>query len=445
MARDSSWMKILLISALLWCGIPLLHARAGGIESLFRGIHLGPGTLDLGGSLRLRYEYFDNYNIKTYGNHKEDTILLSRLRINVGYNLPLQTKFFVQLQDARFFFSDLDSNDFGPSCPYENELDLRQAFWEMRQIGDTPMGFKIGRQVIKYGDYRIFGPGDWGNVGRYTWDAGKILVETPSVRVDLFAANRVLYLKNRFDDEHFPYHVYAAYGHIESIPQNTLDFFYIIKQDSDEISRGKAGVGKLLVNTAGFYGKGFWKRLDYSGTFAYQFGDYSQDSIGAVGFNAEAGYTVCERWKPRLALSLSYASGDKNPGDHTYGTFDGVFGAVDKFYGRMNLFSWMNLVDLQVGVSVKPVQSMKFSLDFHRFQLAQAKDAWYYSTQKKDALGSYGRIGHGPGRRDRSHLEVSCSSTCDPHGRVLRLSPGTFHPGDRASGQRFLGIRASGI
>ncbi len=378
----------------LWCGVSAQHALGDNTESLLKGIGLGSGKLNLGGSLRLRYEYFDNYNIKAYGNDKSDTILLSRLRVNVGYTLPLRTKIFVQLQDARFFFSDLESSDFGPSCPYENEFDLRQAFGEIRKIAETPMGFKIGRQVIKYGDYRIFGPGDWGNVGRYTWDAGKVLIETPSFNVDVFAANRVLYLKNRFDDEHFPYHVFAAYGRIESIPRNKFDLFYIIKQNSDEVARGPAGVGKLLVNTAGFYGKGSWKRLDYGGTFAYQFGDYSQDSIGAFGFNVEAGYTVCERWKPRLAFSLSYASGDKSPDDHSYGTFDGVFGAVDKYYGRMNLFSWMNLVDVQVGVSVKPIKPMKLSLDFHRFQLAQARDAWYYCTGKKmrwDPTGASGR------------------------------------------------------
>lgn len=379
---------------LVWCGIPAAHALTDEKESLFKGIDLGPGKLDMGGSLRLRYEYFDNYNIKTYGNHKADTTLLSRLRINLGYRLLQRAKIFIQLQDAQFFFSNLGIDDFGASCPYENSLDLRQAFGEMREIANTPLGFKIGRQVIKYGDYRIFGPGDWGNVGRYTWDAGKILFEIPSVRVDVFAANRVLYLKNSFDDEHFPYHVYAAYGRIESIPRNKLDLFYVIKQNSDRILRGNAGVGSLLVQTVGFYGKGGWKQFDYAGTFAYQFGNYSQKNIGALGFNAEAGYTAFEKWKPRLAISLSYASGDDNPSDKTYGTFDGVFGAVDKYYGRMNLFSWMNLVDMQVGVSIKPLKLMKFYLDFHRFKLAGAKDAWYYSTGKKmrwDPTGASGR------------------------------------------------------
>lgn len=186
-------------------------------------------------------------------------------------------------------------------------------------IGKTPLGIKVGRQAIRYGDNRIFGPGNWGNVGRYAWDAGKILLATPGVDVDAFAAQRVLYRKDAFDDEHFPYTVYAGYAHIKSIPKNKLDLFYVVKWDSDKSTRGETGLGELQVQTVGFYGKGKWKRLDYASTFAYQFGEYGQDTIRAYGFNAEAGYTPVDLWTPRFAVSLSYASGDKDPHDGTHG------------------------------------------------------------------------------------------------------------------------------
>lgn len=396
MFRFSNWfISLMLIITTL---INAQMANAINLDSTcpfpFRNINLGPGKLDLGGSFRLRYEGFDNYNIKTYGNDKTDTILLSRLRIDSKYQLPHRTQIFVQLQDAHFVFSDLNSDDFGPSCPYENVLDFRQGFLEMKQIASTSVGFCAGRQVIKYGDYRIFGPGDWGNVGRYTWDAGKVLIDTSQVQIDFFAANRVLYVKNSFDDSHFPYHVYAAYARIHAIPDNKLDLFYVIKHNPDKVNRGAAGAGSLLVQTVGFYWRGTWKSLDYKGTFAYQYGDYSQDNIRAFGFNVESGYNISTMWEPRLAFSLTYASGDKGTQDKTYETFDGVFGAVDKYYGRMNLFSWMNLIDIQMGVSVKPIRKMKLSLEFHRFKLAQAKDAWYYCTGKKmrwDPTGKSGR------------------------------------------------------
>ena len=381
------YARIIMVSialAFFWPAIVNCEAvPADQLNSLLKNIDLGPGKLDVGGSLRFRYEYFDNYNVQKYGTGKGDDVLLTRVRVNVGYRLPQKIAFFVQLQDARFFLSDLDEDDFGPSCPYLNELDLRQAFMKWQEIGKTPLGIKVGRQAIKYGDNRIFGPGNWGNVGRYTWDAGKILVETSGVDVDVFATQQVLYLKNAFDDEHFPYKVYAGYAHIKSIPKNKLDLFYIVKWNSDKSTKGETGLGELLVQTVGFYGKGKWKGLDYASTFAFQFGDYGRDTIRAYGLNAEVGYTPVDLWTPRFAVSLSYASGDKDPHDGTHGTFDGVFGAIDKYYGRMNFFSWMNLVDVQVGASVKPMKKMKLSLDYHHFTLAQKKDAWYYCNGKK--------------------------------------------------------------
>ena len=401
------------------------YAVADEISDMLKGIDVGYGKLDLGGSLRYRYESFDNYNIKKYGTDKKDDVLLTRVRINVGYTLPQKIKVFVQLQDSRFFLSDLKKDDFGPSCPYLNELDLRQAFLQWRKIGNSPLGFRAGRQVIKYGDYRIFGPGDWGNVGRYTWDAGKVMLETAPFRVDFFAAKRVLYLKDEFDDEHFPYTVYAGYAQIRSIPKNKLDLFYIVKWDCDKTTKGVTGVGELLVQTIGFYGKGKWQRLDYASTFAYQFGDHGKDDISAFGFNAEAGYTPFDLWTPRVAASLSYASGTKNPKSDKYGTFDGVFGAIDKYYGRMNLFSWMNLIDLKLGVSVKPMKRMKLSLDYHHFNLAQKKDAWYYCTGKKMRWDPAGESGSDLGD------EIDLIWKYHIHRRVtLMAGCAAFFPGD---------------
>ena len=129
---------------LAWCGIPSLQTLADEAESLFKGIDLGPGKLDLRGSLRLRYEYFDNYNIKTYGNHKADTTLLSRLRINLGYRLPQRANIFIQLQDAQFFSPISASTIFGASCPYENSLDCATGLWRNEGNRQHAPGFQNG-------------------------------------------------------------------------------------------------------------------------------------------------------------------------------------------------------------------------------------------------------------------------------------------------------------
>ena len=86
--------------------------------------------LRLSGSLRLRYEHQDNYNIKRYGIGQKDDFLLTRLRLNFDLMLREDFHAFAQLQDARLHYSDLSRHDFPKSCPYENRLDLRQAYIE---------------------------------------------------------------------------------------------------------------------------------------------------------------------------------------------------------------------------------------------------------------------------------------------------------------------------
>jgi len=60
---------------------------------------------------------------------------------------------------------------------------------EIKELSGLPLSFKAGRQRIFYGDKRIFGPEQWGNTGRWIWDAIKFSYK--------FKGN-VINLSNRF-------------------------------------------------------------------------------------------------------------------------------------------------------------------------------------------------------------------------------------------------------
>ncbi len=61
-------------------------------------------------------------------------------------------------------------------------------------LSHSRLGGLIG---VHYSDNRIWGPGEWGNVGRYTWDAAKLIVETDLAEVHGIFANRVEYRQRR--------------------------------------------------------------------------------------------------------------------------------------------------------------------------------------------------------------------------------------------------------
>ncbi len=365
-----------------------LAGNAMAVTNPLQKIPLGKAFLNANANLRLRYEYQNNYNIKKYTNTRDD-YLLERLRFNTELKTQKRFKLFIQFQDSHSIGCKLKNSDFKGKSPYVNELDLRQAYIEWNRINNSAFGFKIGRQQISYRDNRVFGPGSWGNVGRYTWDAIMLKYEIPVLSIDAFFAKRIFYLPEKFLDKYYPYDVYAVYMKIKKLPV-IFDAFSVFKYNKSDVTDE---FGNFFPRerryTFGFYfkGKSLLKRrffLDYSGLFAYQTGSYSSRKldISAYGWYFNLGLDYKFYVPQSLWAKYSYGSGDKDPNDNKYQTFDGLFGGMAKYFGRMNLFCWSNIKDYQLSYHVKPLKNLKLIMDYHWFYLAQKTDYWYYFNCK---------------------------------------------------------------
>jgi hypothetical protein len=365
--------------------------------SPLKDIKAGPGKLDIGFNLRARYEYLDNFSILHYGTCADDVFLL-RTRLSFDYRFSEQAHTFLEFQDARYWLSDLALSDFGRSSSYYDEFDLRQAYLEWKRIGDSSFGVKLGRQILLYGDRRVFAPAEWGNVGNYWWDGATLYYDTDALQVNVIYAQRVLSEPKDWNFDHWPYHVGAAYARIKQLPV-TLDAFFVVKNDWSGNVRGESGAGNETRHTFGLFserpaGNGW----DYGFFAAGQLGEYGRDDIRAFAVIARGGYTFKPAWKPRVGFELNYASGDRDPHDGVNGTFDGIFGAMDIPYGWMNVVSWKNLEDYVLNFSVQPAKSLKLGVDYHYFRLAQARDDWYWvngKPERRDPTGQAGQdLGH---------------------------------------------------
>ncbi|MBN1420161.1 MAG: alginate export family protein [Planctomycetes bacterium] len=386
---------LLLVCATLRAGAP---EPALTFPACLKDIAIGPGSLGLDANLRVRHEFADNVNVRTYGTDEWDDILLSRTQVGLEYRIASDDLGDARLrilgQDSRFWASELDRGEFPTNCPHFDALDLREAFAEWKKIAGTPFGFKAGRQTIAYADKKIFGPGDWGNVGSYWWDAAKVYVDTDPVQVDVLYGQRVESEQTRFNDEHFDFQMMGAYARIKRLPF-ALDLFYVLRYDDSGEVMGEDGVGDERRHTFGFHADGKSGGFDYRSTAAGQLGRYGEDEILALGFNGRLGYTFDVPWKPRLAPEFSFASGDCNPRDGRHGTFDGVFAGVGTVYGWMNLVSWKNLEDCQLTFSVRPIETLEVLAEYHLFLLAAEKDGWYWCNGRsirRDSTGGAGRM-----------------------------------------------------
>ena len=392
-----------------------------------KNIPLGPGTLDIDLQFRTRYEHSNDFNIRRYNQDEHDELLMMRTWLGFDYTFAEEAHAYVMFQDARSYLSDLYREQFPLTSPYFDQADVRRAYVEMKHIGGSPLGFKIGRQAWAYGDKRLIGPSNWGNVGGFWWDAAKVYVDTDPVQVDLFFGQRVIREQIRWDNRHFDYDAWGAWAHLKKLPC-TLDLFYIMRYDDHGGVRGERTTGDIRRHTVGVYGAGtFAKNWDWQGTLAAQFGIQGGDDVEAYAANARLGYTWLDcPWKPRVAGEFSYASGDRDPADGDNNTFDNLYTSPTICYGRMNLFSFQNLLDYQATFEVKPAKGVKFWIDYHYFTLASDRDAWYWFNMTPQRRDRTGNSGHELGQEVDILLQWNVSKNLDIFTGYAFFFPGSF-------------------
>lgn len=396
--------------------------RGGGVA-----IPVGPFRLTLNAGLRLRGEIQHNFNIKRYGDRSCDEILLERARLELGLRFSHQLRFFAQAQDAREVGCDFSHSDFQSGSPYENHLDLRQAHLEWTGIAGAPIGIKVGRQSIAFTDNRLMGPGEWGNVGRYAWDAIRLTWRSASAGADIFYSFRVKYDPTGFDHRHFDYDVLGLFSTFRVRTFN-LHGFYFLRMNNFPSGDDRAASESFHRHSPGVSLEGApGGGIDLGVGLIPQLGRWGDKKVSALGAYAVLGYTAGVYGEPRIGLHYAYGSGDPNLDDGTARTFDGVFGAVDKYYGRMNLFAWANLHDLQLALSGKALKTVKVALDYHLFALAEERDAWYYANGKRQAHDPGGASGKVVGHE----VDLVAGIKATRYTR-LQVGYGVFVPGDTA-------------
>ena len=371
------------------------------------------GKLVLSTQERFRYEFQDRFNQKYYGQDPpygktRDGFLLGRFRFGADWYPSSHLHMALWVQDSRawdwampdraFYKKTLDAYH----NPEKDYLELYTTYIEITHPWTLPLSIKAGRQRIAYGDHRVFGPGQWGNSGRYIWDAVKVRLEKGKAFLDLFYGRNMIHEVRRFSLNHrHDKSTLAAYGHLPlSMGKHfttIIEPFLFTKWDRHDRFKGeRGGVGKLNLTYGGFHWIGQWHGLDWNHTWIGMWGHRGPDRVAAYAYHVEGGILPPLAIKTRLYIAYSYASGDKHPKDGRWNRFDGAFGSVDMAYGRMNLFKWSNLEDTEGGLEIWPIKNLHIKLEYHHFRLAQSRDGWSHNPSfYRDPTGRAGKeMGH---------------------------------------------------
>jgi hypothetical protein len=334
-----------------------------------------PTWLSLGGQIRGRFEEPSGTSLaKNVG----DGYYASRLRISLGVQPTSWLRFYAEAQDAR---TAGYNSPIAPTTLY-NPLDVRQLYFSVGQKKDGAMSwsFRGGRQDLSFGGERLIGPADWG-MSR-TFDALDMTVYQGPVKVDLFAGSAVLIDDTRLDRHKPGEHFYGAYGSWKNpLPYLNVEPYLLFKQNL-LIKSENGQLGNALVTSPGLRAFGTLPgRVDYIGEAILQVGSYSADKVKAHASSGVLGWTVVDvRWKPRVSVEYSYASGDAANKDGIRGTFDQFYPSNHGYYGMIDQFGWKNLKNFRTGFDVQLISKLKLRTDYNDFNLASVQDSLYGSS-----------------------------------------------------------------
>lgn len=341
------------------------------------------------GQVRLRFESFDNMNEKYYGKNPKlgdakDNYLMSRIQLGLFYRFNEVWDARISMQDARVFDWGFDTQDWYNS-EFNQVHSTQTDFFELYEtyLRYSNKGFTVtaGRQKIPYGDLRVFGPGEWKNSGKWIWDAVKTSYKDGENFLDFFYGGMMLHDPDEFSlNGRHGYYGAGMYGH------------YVFKENAAiepllayKINDKPNGIYHTLESYyigARVYDKDFHSFF-YDATYVKSYGDYTRldvqtVDIDGVGYHAEAGYAF-KPIKTKLALGYTYATGD-NPNTKKNENFDTVFGASDKYYGRLNLFQWQNIKDSEIDLYYNAFEKTNIKLEYHTFYADEPSNKWLSYT-----------------------------------------------------------------
>ena len=254
--------------------------------------------LTLGANVRFRYEILDDFNLKYYGENSkqgksDDGFLLGRFRLGMDYRPAKNIHIAVWGQYADVWDQGFKDNDFYNSTfgqehnPYKDSWELYNTYIEVKQILNQPLSIKAGRQIIAYGDKRIFGPGQWGNSGKWIWDAVKLSYKLGEGFIDAYYGRTMLHEPYQFSLDHA--HGFESYGLYSrfKLPENfqsiAVEPFFLTKDNDRNTYKGEDG--KKGDFNSYYLGCRIFKMnlngVDSDLTFVKQEGDLANDDIDA--------------------------------------------------------------------------------------------------------------------------------------------------------------------
>ena len=335
--------------------------------------------IDISGQVRVR-NHWDKRDFVP-GSEALDYNYL-RARLGVKAIVDSNSFAFIQFQDSRTFEEDSLVGAMSGTRSNTKNLDVHQAYLEVRQLFFRGVGLNAGRFEMTHGNERIFGADDWHNVG-LAFNGVMLSYENPDFRTSLFGLSGPMERRSEYD------YTSLLWGGTLRFPSPMVDMLYFHENVDFNNPNDTTRINR---HTIALYGKQTFFSTSLEWNAAYQFGENKYDYVSWSNFDYRiSAYLVTVELSRRFGIErgleagvgIDYASGD-NPATERLEGFVNHYYSFHEFRGYMDYFtegtnpysdgSGSGLMDLYIKSVVRPVQMWAVELAIHRFVLPHRRE-----------------------------------------------------------------------
>ena len=346
-----------------------------------------------GGEFRWRYANETNSRLTGKTNNYD----LYRTRLYTDLYYQDRFRFFLE-----GYYAESINQNLPPLGTDIDRGDIHQGFFDLRLFDfgeDNRVWVRGGRQELIYGSQRLVSPSEWGNVRR-AYDGVKVYERSEKWDLDAWVVQPVIPTANKLDSVDHNVVFSGIWSTYRPDKGKFLDLYYMNLDNTNATFTGSNGVkGGYNVSTFGF------RALDVADFFLYdveaalQSGKYVNQDIFAGMFTSGVGYHAKNMpWNPQFWLFYDYASGDKSPNAGDRNTFNQLFAFGHYYMGLIDAVGRQNIHDINGQINLYPSEWVTTQLQYHHFQLDQAKDALYGPGGNVVRQDKTGRSGNNVGQ-----------------------------------------------
>lgn len=407
-------------------------------------LKLKTDNVKIGGDIRLRGENYDNVwdlgqprlGVKD-ANDSWDTYRF-RTRLSFDANVAEDMRGYIRLVNEYRWGSSPDSIAVDAS----KDIALDNAYIEWKNVMDSNVTLKLGRQDLVYGEgFLILDGTPWDGSRTIGFDALKATINLDKTTVDVFLAKVFENVQGLNDDET----LYGLYVTNKTLANHTIEAYALYKNANGAYATGAPGCTKVIppsnVITVGTRVSGkLTDALSYAGEIAGQWGDVkdaalsgatatSEQNDAAIGGYLHGTYAFKElSLKPELTAGITYLDPDW---DDMYGTwpkyselliymlYDG-FDVMKPVNIDPSRSAWTNMYFPSIDLTVKPTDKLSATIGYKLFTAVEERSG----VQVMPGVGTNNKMGD----LYQGLVKYQFTKNLSSHALLEYFQPGAYYP-----------------